>query len=408
VVQQSLANIGGVSPSAITLSVNGQQQSALMRRFHSLLQTESSSSLDSYVLVDFEIAVEGIEAARRLQSAIVASMSDILTGFRYHLVSTHMFPNNVDFTLLFIEIHGPNGMLVDECIDDEDADDDEDEASLEGRIGKLAADGSKGVVVVDQVKVVDGKIAPESMSLSNCTETPVKVAKDRSTDALIPKTMNSTWPAMGLMPNNKTFMDVPGRDVIEPKVDCPDPVKELFPEAVTVIVPPTTKVVHTAEKELFPKAVTVIIPPSTTLAHMNLPGRDGREAPIPTAALQIEKALVAEETKPAKKLLTEDLLLSTEVRATPRERRFIDSGSETATATPSRSQRISDMTGATQMSQLELRLKSMENMKKATLREVASASTSQMDVGSSEMPEATDAAAPAGGFPVPDNDDGAL
>jgi hypothetical protein len=309
------------------------------------------------------MALNTIEEARRAQSDVVASMSDMLHGFRTFLIRTHIFPSETDFTLLFIEIHGPDGMPLDECDDEDiaDAQEEEDEKSLEGKIGHIAQEEKPGTVVVLNVTVVNGQIAPKSMNEpTNCeSSAPIKIQPDLSAIPKLPPDSNDSWPVMTAPPSTKHFMNLPGLDGRSP----PDLQTAVQTEA-KVISSHDTAIVHI--KPIIPvpqiksiKAIDVESHSVHTRRHfVDDPVLElNRDSKLGLSSLaQEEWRIPSSPSQHMKSIITEDVM--------------------------------------TNMGQDSGWLKPVKT---------------SSDVSMKEMPEADLAIqAPAGGFPVPDNDDGTL
>eukprot|EP00299_Pterocystis_sp_00344_P016845 c8451_g1_i2.p1 GENE.c8451_g1_i2~~c8451_g1_i2.p1 ORF type:complete len:532 (+),score=135.99 c8451_g1_i2:332-1927(+) len=356
-VVRALANATGLAPLNVTVSVHGRQLPNIL--FHSMVQSEAgdNNDEDGYILVDFEMPLPTLELARKAQSDVVASMSDMLHGFRAFLIQTHSFPSETDFTLLFIEIHGPDGTPVDDCDDEEEGDaqeEDDDLKTLEGKIGQLSRLEKPEKVVVLNVTVVNGKIATESMNEPvNCSQTKQpKITPDLSAlPKPLPSNSHNSWPVMSEQPSHP----------------------------------------HT----------------------MNLPGLDGRIRPDLQTAVQTEVKLIPDVPKPQITSLTTPKpaikAVNLENHSTlTHARHFVDEPQV-------ESKHDADL-GLSSLAQLDVMSPSSESMKSLVASDVAQSLVqdnawlkSSAESASNEMPEADfDAQAPPGGFPVPDNDEGTL
>eukprot|EP00300_Choanocystis_sp_HF-7_P041369 c807_g1_i1.p1 GENE.c807_g1_i1~~c807_g1_i1.p1 ORF type:complete len:858 (-),score=175.49 c807_g1_i1:59-2260(-) len=174
-----------LAPSVLIQTMSAIQHSPDTLQF---VQLETSLSDSNSALVDFEIPAISLQDARQIQSKLVENFGliDGTRGFTAFLRNDATLPRGLEFTLLFLEIHGFDGMLVDEECDD----DDDDEA-----------------LPVAPVNMT------ETTKTKDCVETgsPTGVSQDQSTLVRTPQPSSDDWPGMTGNLTMKTYMELPGR-----------------------------------------------------------------------------------------------------------------------------------------------------------------------------------------------------
>eukprot|EP00301_Raphidiophrys_heterophryoidea_P009957 c14983_g1_i1.p1 GENE.c14983_g1_i1~~c14983_g1_i1.p1 ORF type:complete len:744 (-),score=192.07 c14983_g1_i1:138-2369(-) len=198
-VRRGLTQVTKLPIGAVRVEISGALP-PLSRRHSSLATSllELSSELEvgelPYALLDFEIPAETLPIARSLTTAVVKAMSDTKKGLRAFLRSTGNFPEDGEVTLLFIEIHSPEGAVVDE---------DEESCSNEE-------------VVDEEIEVQPSPVpvTPRDMSNpANCTEPQViHATPDDSVNSRVPDSSHDDWPAMNIEAVDNAHMNKPGLD----------------------------------------------------------------------------------------------------------------------------------------------------------------------------------------------------
>jgi len=195
-VQRGLAHATNLPMGKVQVQVSGAHPPFPPHVTVSFLELSSETGELPYVILDFDIGTETLIAARSIASEIVKSVSNT-KGIRDFLRSTGNFPEEGEMTLLFIEIHSPDGQVVDEesSCSDEQVDDEVD------------------------VQPSPEPITPRDMqNPADCKDAPViHATPDQSVQTVRPPAPSSNeWKVITTQGQDNAFMNKPGMDGRDP------------------------------------------------------------------------------------------------------------------------------------------------------------------------------------------------